>query len=380
MKTWSQDEINLLQTQYSAGPCAVAILLGRSCRSVANKASRLGISQPQQIRWNEEQIKFLKLNYASQGAKIIAQHLNISSKSIRDKAHLLGLKQNKETKCRTWKSDKSKILLENYSTLGSKACAELLHMPCSTIKSQAGHRGLLLSLEARHKIVSDKMIKYWENVPTSFRKVDANNFINCNTKEAAYILGLLWADGYLNNKSQHYLISLELQINDFEEILPTIKKTGEWGIIYRKQANRQPQGRIFAGQRPLYLFLQSNDYEVKSIASAHKILNLIPEHLKYYWWRGYFDGDGCFYYNKKNYCRQCSFAGSYAQNWTFAENLLQSIGVKYRIDRRIQKSSKHSVVRITNIENIKKFGNYIYQQYDGMGLNRKYIKFNEIIA
>lgn len=218
--------------------------------------------------------------------------------------------------------------------------------------------------------IGDSMRKY---------KVDANQFINCNSKKSAYILGFLWSDGYLNNISQHYAIRLEIVKDDFLDIKNLFSN---WSIQYRHRKNRQPQVRVSIGQKPFYDFLKINDYEIKSLASACKILQSIPDKLKPYWWRGFFDGDGCFYYNKKNNCRQMSICGSYDQDWSFVKNLFLCLDIPFKIIKRSAKNgNKHSVIRITNKKYIEKFGYYIYEsKYDKLGLTRKYKKFIDIIS
>ena len=54
--------------------------------------------------------------------------------------------------------------------------------------------------------------------------------------------------------------------------------------------------------------------------------------------------------------------------------VLNKLGIKYSIS--VGKSG--SQIRITNKKGIKLFGNYIYQNYDDIGLSRKYKKYLEI--
>jgi len=51
----------------------------------------------------------------------------------------------------------------------------------------------------------------------------------------------------------------------------------------------------------IYDFLSENNYKEKSYVSATKILNKIPNNLKKYFFRGYFDGDGSIYKYEKYY-------------------------------------------------------------------------------
>ena len=59
-------------------------------------------------------------------------------------------------------------------------------------------------------------------------KTDITLFQNIYNKEVAYILGLLWADGNVNNRYNNYDIKIEANIDDMLEIENIIMKTGNW--------------------------------------------------------------------------------------------------------------------------------------------------------
>jgi hypothetical protein len=98
------------------------------------------------------------------------------------------------------------------------------------------------------------------------------------------------------------------------------------------------------------------------------------------------DGDGCFYINQKQYTYQFSVASSYKQDWSYLEDLLKNYDIKYSIckrqsiNKKTGKMNSSSVLRITNKNDIKKFGEFIYKDYDSdqIGLNRKYKIFEQI--
>jgi len=213
--------------------------------------------------------------------------------------------------------------------------------------------------------------------------VNPLQFINPTTPEVAYILGLLWADGYIGKNNA---VNIQAVRTDLDLLYKHFLTTGNWKIYYRTPKNRKEQATIHKGNMMLANFLKENDYTIKSDKSACKILSIIPENLKHYWFRGVVDGDGCFYIrNKKSY--QFSLASSYQQDWTYFEDLLKSLNIKYNIQRRIQirknlPSTQSSVIRISNKNTIKILGEYIYQNYeiDKIGLHRKYEKFLQIKA
>jgi hypothetical protein len=278
-----------------------------------------------------------------------------------------------------WTSDQIALLQQHYPQMGS-ACATIIGRTPQQVMKKACKLGVKISVERKTQKCTENAKKSWS---FSERKVSHQFFSNCSTKESAYLLGILWADGYLNCTSQHYTIRLEIVARDAIKILPIFAESGNWLTQVRTRKNRKKQMRISTSQQPLYEFLKECDYENKSTVAPSNILSRIPKSLHNYWWRGYFDGDGCFYFNKKNKCRQLSIAGSFTQDWTECEILMQSLGIKYTITRRKQhrKGKTHfsSTIRITNKVDIIKFGEYLYgETYDNIGLARKYKKYTLI--
>lgn len=207
--------------------------------------------------------------------------------------------------------------------------------------------------------------------------INPNTFINPIIPEVIYLLGLIWADGYIVRNE----IRIENLKSDILDIKTTFDATGKWNFLERNRKNRQPQMRVVGGNKIITDFLRDNDFLVKTESSACKILNKIPENLLFYWFRGLSDGDGCFYRNEKNNQTQYSLCSSYNQDWTYIENILNKLGIKFSIQRRIQnvgsKTNKSSVVRITSKSNVLLWGNYIYSnmKHNKIGLSRKYDKY-----
>src|SRR5574343_602426 len=99
-----------------------------------------------------------------------------------------------------WTREQIDWLIENYKYHGAIVCADHLQLRVSQIK------------------------------------INAHNFVACNSKEVCYLLGLLWADGYLGKK---YRIVLEIQRIDFLDIQDVLLSTGAWSIHTRFQQNRK---------------------------------------------------------------------------------------------------------------------------------------------
>lgn len=207
----------------------------------------------------------------------------------------------------------------------------------------------------------------------STEKINFQLFTENFTPESVYILGLLWADGYVNKKTN--AISLECVEDDICVFYSIFQQTGNFNLYHRNRKNRKPQGIINCSSFNLSTFLKNNDYLNKSILSPMKILSLIPETLKNYFYRGWVDGDGCFYYNKKLHLMEFVMSGQYEQDWSSLISLCEKLEINYKISNiKTKKGHKHSRFLIKKKQDIVKFGNYIYQGKT-FGLQRKYDRF-----
>lgn len=203
----------------------------------------------------------------------------------------------------------------------------------------------------------------------------------------AYVLGLIWADGYVayNPQKSKWQVSVSLIEEDMLDLKHIFQSFGSWFEFYHK-----PQGYSFKRQLKLGIthrkfveFLIKNDFQLKSNASPHKILSCLPENLHLFFWRGYIDGDGCFYFNEKyQSCKHAfTLAGSIDQDWEAAKNILSRLKINYSINRRIsqetEKTSTGSWIIIQSSADIVKWGDFIYGEAKklNIGLDRKFQKF-----
>ena len=272
------------------------------------------------------------------------------------------------------------FLIDNYPSKGILFCSESLNVPIASLKSKVIYMRLRLNREVRGKIIRESKKKKLN----SMYSVNPENFFEPKTPEVAYILGLLWADGYVLKRRSSNSVSLSVQEEDFLYFEPVLKKTGRWNIRYYQHKNRKPQGLAEISNRPLVDFLIEHDYRTKSFESACKILSIIPDNLKHYWFRGLFDGDGCIYFNPSGLHIKISICSSYEQNWKYIENLFKLVlnDDRFFIRRKIRKNgNKHSKIEVIKRSTILKFLNYIYNGYeiDKIGLPRKYEKYLKVV-
>lgn len=265
---------------------------------------------------------------------------------------------------RGWKHTEKEIsfIKENYPKLGPVQCAIKLKKSTLQLYSIAHKLGVRVSKEKLSNL---------------FSNFDAKDLINVSTPECAYILGLLWADGFVDEKTNRVLLALVLK--DFKEIEPLFIESGNWKIRQRQPpGHRQKLGLAVVNNLELNSFLRQNNYLTKSGDSACKILSKIPTGLQHYWWRGLFDGDGWFNFNSGlKYC--FGISSCYQQDWTYAEDLFKKLDIKYYISKRKTKTGNSCDICVGNYDGTVKFGDYIYQG-KRFGLSRKYLKFQALKA
>ncbi len=215
-------------------------------------------------------------------------------------------------------------------------------------------------------------------------KVNHLQFSKNFTAESVYLLGLLWADGYLSSdKSRNKAIYLTQVSPDSTETLEILNKTGLWGHYVRNPNAKHPTWKtsntFYTSNPYLWDFLRENNYHIKSESSACKILKKIPENLCHFWFRGLFDGDGhCAYYKGKKY--SVSIASSKDQDWSYMKELSKKILIKnFYISKRTSKTNHSSShFAFSSAEDCLSFLNFIYADRNDIGLSRKYSSYLNI--
>lgn len=272
-----------------------------------------------------------------------------------------------------WTNKDIEFLVNNYSSLGALACSDVLCKSPKQIRRKANKMKLKVSPSVKSLIQSKNAL---QNRRHETYNVDARNFMENITNESAYLLGLIWADGYLlNTKRNPHRISVEIQTTDFKIIENLFDLTGKWCKSKRKRPKRKEQSSAITNNKRLFQCLVEDYNYTEGVPDISKI----PKSMLHYWFRGLFDGDGCFYFNEKRRLTQMSIAGPYNQDWRFLTSLLDDLNIKYVIKAKISKKGhKSSCVRVSNREGIIRFGQYIYQG-DKFGLTRKRDKLRMII-
>lgn len=263
------------------------------------------------------------------------------------------------------------FIIQNYPLKGAQFCAKYLNSKIETIRSFASRNKIKCLTEFR------STIRKGLRKDISEYKVDANKFLEIRDPISAYILGLIWADGHIKIRGRQHETSFANTYPDANYFLKVFKENGNWNFYNKKRQNIKWKDSciIYTSNRYLAEFLYQNDYKAKSQASADKILNLIPDNLKNYWFLGLLDGDGSIKSLKGNY--SVIFTSSIEQDWSFLIKLCQDLNIKYFHGKTKKEAGKNSRIGIFNRSDALTLLDYLYQNYenDKIGLPRKYEKY-----
>lgn len=266
-----------------------------------------------------------------------------------------------------WSEEEDAIIRIHYPTKGTTGLfrLSLLKKTASQIKARANYLGVVILPEY-------KTINFRRN------SEDLSSITDIKSPFAAYMLGFLWADGWVSKTK--FTIRLIIIDEDFNDIKPDwLASAKSWIYFVYDDGNpeHKRQARVTIHHREFHDFLVQNDYLFKSGYSADSILDKIPIQFRNYWWRGYFDGDGCFMF--KGSLGRVILSGGYGQDWTFFDRLAKTIGLDYSL--RHQKYTNHSSseIIIQDEANVRRFMDHIYQG-EMFGLKRKRKKYEEFLA
>lgn len=245
--------------------------------------------------------------------------------------------------------EEEKIFLkENYWKLGARECARQLKRP--TVYGVARRLGLICNPEM------------------AFNRQDVSRFLQPTDPFVVYFLGFFWADGTIRKNKPR--MTFKIKKVDFNDLLPHIHRLGDfwrYGEAVPLNPKWSTLSILSVTHRDLWAFLKNHDYLIKSGTSADKILSIIPDHLKHYWWRGYFDGDGSM---SKIRGGVLSFNSGLNQDWSFVHSLGKVLDIDFTIERKDRGKRGGSKTLISSWAYLSRLMKYMYAGEE-FGLSRK---------
>jgi DNA-binding transcriptional regulator WhiA len=175
-----------------------------------------------------------------------------------------------------------------------------------------------------------------KNIPTRKKLAfDDTLFEQIDSKEKAYWLGFLYADGSItfNEKRKSYKFELCLALKDFKhlckfkEFLKSNKK-----VTFREKTKAY---RFTQGSKKVCLDLMAlGCVPKKSLVLTFPSIEQVPKHMQHDFVRGYFDGDGCISTKPKSIGFVCTLLGTKE----FLESMVTELSL---FDFLLKKDKRH---------------------------------------
>lgn len=218
------------------------------------------------------------------------------------------------------------------------------------------------------------------------RKYFANwdYFKNIDSKDKAYFLGLLMADGcvYLDKRCNLFNTTITLQAEDLHiletyhqyiestypvnQVQKTDKNTGDVSIFYTANVNHNG----FAEN-----LIALGCTQRKSLTMLLPTFDKCPEYLYLHFLRGLFDGDGSICIGSKNN-KFIEASVGFSINQFVAPDLAEKLEKFFGIKAKpYKKKNGHCNLYFGGRRQILKFFEILYQDCEDLKLNRKYNKF-----
>lgn len=202
--------------------------------------------------------------------------------------------------------------------------------------------------------------------------VDKNVFETWN-HDNAYMFGLIMSDGCLTHNKDRHMITINL--NDKEVIELLHKYVNCKRKIYK---NKKQYGLYYWNEDAVEYLRGYGLIENKSLIAKYPYN--IPNEYQADFIRGVFDGDGSIVFHKtqwNTYPQVSIVTGSI----DFAEGLVKILkdnNISSKIYTTNRTGNNNYYIRITKINEVKKFKEFIYKYDTVYKLNRKYQKFAEL--
>lgn len=194
-----------------------------------------------------------------------------------------------------------------------------------------------------------------------------------NSKEEAYLLGILYADGTILCKARtNYpnTIKIDLQINDCEYMNKLNKillgNIAYYDVKLNDKIFSQVRCSVFNHSlacRLINLGIVLN----KTYSQNSFVFDNIPNNLKWHFIRGFFDGDGCITINKKG---QYNFELC-SHNIIFLESILTFLKKYVNTNSHITKGDGAHRIRIGGNKKVYIIKKYLYENCEDLFLPRK---------
>lgn len=309
-------------------------------------------------RWTNEEIEFLKENFATMMHKELGEALNRTEQAVRAKCFELNLYKKEYP----WTDKELEYLKTNYKNMTYRQIGKELGRTVDAVRSKAAILGIVKDLY----------------------HCDYDYFKVIDTEEKAYWLGFIFADGWtcLSKSTEGGCLGIELQESDIGHLRKFNKSiNGNYKIDRRTRENFGKEHttcliRIYSRDLTDDLILHG---VIPNKSLVKQFPTTVPNNLIRHFIRGYFDGNGTVRINSdKTSLRFCIRSGSKEfLNELKAHLTCNSIYVGEIITEKhndkLDKDTCFSFNVYSNFENSIAFYNYLYKN-SSIYLDKKYFK------
>jgi hypothetical protein len=257
-----------------------------------------------------------------------------------------------------YSKEEESFIIENYPKFGATYCSSvLINRDVEAVGAKARRMGLRHESNFKHP---------------SLCKNFSIDIIENPTKEFAYLLGFLWADGYILKKIDkkgfnHNRIVCEIVSDDFDMIWNNFKDFSKWSVSKRKRRENWKETKTATiNNKYLYEFLESLGFKSK-LEGFDKVFKYLQKfNLIDYFICGLFDGDG-----HTDFKKLIELSSSISQNWKSIEEIFKINNISYGLYYYKHPTKNHSasIIKIQNIEGFNWFNKNFLK--NDIGLKRK---------
>lgn len=254
-----------------------------------------------------------------------------------------------------------------------------LFLTCADLGREYGVKAQTINL-----MLSKNGIKIRNDKSDTIRKYKLNQsyFDIIDTEEKAYFLGLLYADGYNDEKRNRLFISLQEEdkeiLEKFKVALDTDKPL-EFKQLAKNDNELKNQYKLSICSKKISKSLSKlGCVQAKSLILQFPTEEQVPKELQRHFIRGYFDGDGSFsvYLDNRGYKAYQANISSSIYFSTYIKNFLKdNLAIHSCVSQR-DKNKDSGKVAIFGRVQIYRFLDWLYSD-SNIHLFRKYNKYLE---
>lgn len=227
--------------------------------------------------------------------------------------------------------------------------------------------------DKKRSVISYWIKKYGLIEESKYRKNPAFQFEKIDTKEKAYALGFILADGTINqNKNVEITVGLrDKQVLKF--IANTIQSNVYYDHTFDKKAKRFPRARTTKRIKDITKF-------TGGFVKSERHFPIVREDLQKYLIQGVFDADGCVTWGRRKDKNRIWQKISFTSQLKILEGVQKYLMKYLNISTTIRPKSKCKcyILEFSNLKDILTFCEHIYSDEEFVVLHRKYSKYKAL--